>query len=131
MARHNKLRDGVANLVSKAFTPMHMCDNPKIKTSLAVRGSKGKIKGSPLNYKEDMRGVLLIRDLWTKVTYSIHNMHVVITDANSYWSKNPRIACETMRKIIIITSMYSSNSLLHSLHCISGWPSWGQGGGNA
>ena len=28
MARHNKLRDGVANLAGKAFTPAHMLNDP-------------------------------------------------------------------------------------------------------
>ena len=28
MARHNKLRDGVADLTGKAFTPSHVRDNP-------------------------------------------------------------------------------------------------------
>ena len=43
-ALHNKLRDGVANLVAKAFTPAHMCDEPKIFTGHAVQGNKSKDK---------------------------------------------------------------------------------------
>ena len=32
MARHNKLRDGVAYLASKAFIPTNVRDDPKIYT---------------------------------------------------------------------------------------------------
>ena len=33
---HNELRDGVANLSGKSFTPAHVCDDPKIFTDHAV-----------------------------------------------------------------------------------------------
>ena len=45
-ARHNKLCDGVADLVIKAFTPTHRCDEHKIYTGCAVHGEKEKLKGS-------------------------------------------------------------------------------------
>ena len=44
---HNELSDGVAELLSKAFIPMHVRDDPKIYTGCAVCGSKEKLKGSP------------------------------------------------------------------------------------
>ena len=37
-ARHNELRDGVADLAEKAFTPAHVRNNPKLFTSGAVQG---------------------------------------------------------------------------------------------
>ena len=37
-----------------------------------------------------MKGDLFIRDLWTQVTDSIHNMHVVNTNTPSYQSKPPK-----------------------------------------
>ena len=40
-ARHNKLCDGVADLAGKAFTHMHVRNNPKIFTGRAVRGGVG------------------------------------------------------------------------------------------
>ena len=39
-ALHNKLCDGVTNLVSKSFTPTHVRDEPKIYTGCAVHGGK-------------------------------------------------------------------------------------------
>ena len=48
MAHHNELYDGVSDLARKDFTPTHVRDNPKIYTSCAVRGGKGKLKGSLL-----------------------------------------------------------------------------------
>ena len=51
MVRHDELRDGGANLVSKAFTPMHVHYYPKINAGSAVRGGKYKLKGSPLKDK--------------------------------------------------------------------------------
>ena len=38
MARHNELRDGVADLAEKAFTPAHVRNNTKLFTSGAVQG---------------------------------------------------------------------------------------------
>ena len=54
-ARHNELHGGVSNLSGKAFTPMHMYDDPKLFTVRAVRGGKNKAKGKgkgapPLDY---------------------------------------------------------------------------------
>ena len=45
MAHHNELHDGVAEIASKAFTPTHVRDNPKINTCSAVRGGKENSKG--------------------------------------------------------------------------------------
>ena len=45
-ARHNELRDGVAGLSGKAFTPTHMHDDPRIFTGRAMRGGKAKGKAT-------------------------------------------------------------------------------------
>ena len=84
MAHHNNFCDGVANLVSKAFTPTYVCDVPKIYTGHAVHGGKNKLKGSPSKDDGELKGVILIRDLWTQGMDSIHNKRVVNTDATSY-----------------------------------------------
>ena len=73
--------------MSKAFTPTHVNGNPKIYTGSAVRGGKYKLKGQPSKDQGDMKGDILIRDLWTQGTDSIHNMCVVNTDATSYQYK--------------------------------------------
>ena len=39
-AHHNKLRDGVADLAGKAFTPSHMRDDPLIYSGHAVKRTK-------------------------------------------------------------------------------------------
>ena len=52
MARHNELFDGVSDLASKASTPTHVCDDPKIYTGCAVCGIKDKLKGSSSKDKE-------------------------------------------------------------------------------
>ena len=71
-----------------------MRSNPKIFTGCAVRGGgKGKATGkgmeATLPEKGEKKGDLLIRDLWTQGTDSIHNMCVVNTDAVSYQSTTP------------------------------------------
>ena len=45
-ARHNKLRDGVADLASKAFTPSHVRDDPLIYSGRAVRRTNPTPDGS-------------------------------------------------------------------------------------
>ena len=47
----------------KAFTPMHVRDDPKTNTGRAVWVGEEKLKGSPSKEKEDLKGDLLIRDL--------------------------------------------------------------------
>ena len=98
MARHNKLCDGVADLVSKSFTSTHVYDESKIYTVRAVHGGKDTLKGSPLKDKGDLNGGLLIRDLWTQGTDSINDMHVMNTDATSYQYKIPKKFLKTYEK---------------------------------
>ena len=53
---HNALHDGVADLVSKAFTPTHVRYDPKIYTGCAVCGGKYKLKGSPSQDVGELNG---------------------------------------------------------------------------
>ena len=48
--------------------------------------------------KGELKGGLLIRELWTQRTDSIHNMHVVNTDETSYQFKNPEKCLKTVEK---------------------------------
>ena len=99
MICHNKIRDGVADLASKSFTPQHVHDDPKFYTGCTMHGRTKIIKGLPLKYVGELKGGLLIRDVWMKETGSIHNMHVVSTDATSYRSKSPEKCLETADKV--------------------------------
>ena len=45
--RHNNLHDGLSELASKDFTPVHVRDYPKNYTGCAVRGGKDDLKGYP------------------------------------------------------------------------------------
>ena len=58
-------------------------------------GGKYKLEGSSSKDKGELKGDLLIRDLWTQGTDSIHDMRVVNTDAVSHQSKNPKKFLET------------------------------------
>ena len=55
-----------------------------------MREGKDKLKGSPSKDGGEMMGDILIRDLWTQRTNSIHDMHIVNTDATTYQSKTPK-----------------------------------------
>ena len=62
-ARHNNIRYGVTDLASKAFTPTHVHDDPKIytgTTGTAVHEGKDKLKGIPSQDVGDMKGDLFM-----------------------------------------------------------------------
>ena len=42
MARHNELYDGVVDLIGKAFTPVHVRDDPEIFTGRGMWGGEGQ-----------------------------------------------------------------------------------------
>ena len=98
-ACHNELRDGVADLAGKAFTPAHVRDDPLIYSGRAMSRTKPKLAGSKLTIPSDAttavpevtehKGDLLIRDLWQQGTDSVYDMRVVNTDALSYVCRSP------------------------------------------
>ena len=97
--KHNELRDRVADLAGKAFTPAHVRDDPLIYSGRAMSRTKPKPAGSNLTKTTDkttaepevteQKGDVLIRDLWQQGTDSVHDMRAVNTDALSYVSKSP------------------------------------------
>ena len=73
MARHNELRDGVADLAGKAFSPSHVRDDPFIFSGRAINRLKAKPVGAsdkterdraPPTEATEQKGDPLIRDLW-------------------------------------------------------------------
>ena len=101
MAHQNELSDGVANLEGKAFTPTHVHDDSKIFTGCYLRGgkTKGKTtkkgKEAPPLEEGDEKEDLMIQDIWTQGTDSIHDMRVLNNDAVSYQYKTPEKFLET------------------------------------
>ena len=91
MDHHNKLGDGFAHLASKAFTPAHVRDDPKVFTGRAMRGGKDKSKVKETLPKDegDMNGDILIQYIWIQGTNSINNMCVVNNDAITHQPPNP------------------------------------------
>ena len=97
MARHNELRDGVADLAEKAFTPAHVRNNTKLFTSGAVQGGgqRQRKRERHRGTAGEQKGYLMIWDVWTQGMGSIHDMHVVDTDAVLYQSQTPDKCLET------------------------------------
>ena len=88
MACHIKLRDGVADLVGKAFTPSHVRDEPVMYSGRAVRRTKPTLtrsnKSKPSEQPAatevtEQKGYLLIWYLWQQGNVSVHDTHVVNT----------------------------------------------------
>ena len=77
---------------------MHVRDDSKIYTGRAVHGGKKNIKGSLSKDKGELDEDLLIRYLWMKGAYIIHDMRAVNTEATSYQSKKPEKCLETAEK---------------------------------
>ena len=104
MARHNEIRDGVADLAGKAFTPSHVRDDPLIYSGCAMSRTKLNPAGSNITNPTrkttampevtEQKGDLLLRDLWQQGTVSFHDMLVVNTDAKSYWGRSPEKCLE-------------------------------------
>ena len=96
MARHNEIRDKVADLAGKSFFPSQVRNIPLIFAGCAVKRPKensASTKGTtvldnmpPLEATEQ-KGDLLIRDLWHIGTESVHDMRIVNTDAKSHLAK--------------------------------------------
>ena len=95
-ARHNGLRDRVADLVGKGFTPSHVRDDPLIYSGRAAKRKKATPtrdsgttdqSGAPPPEVMEQKVDLLIRDLWKNGTDSVHYMHVVNTDTKLHMAK--------------------------------------------
>ena len=91
MARHNKLRDGLAHLEGKPFTPYHVHDDPLIYSGHATKRTNVTPAGASRNKDyavvpppevTEQKGDLLIRDLCQKGTDSDHNTRVLKTDTH-------------------------------------------------
>ena len=93
MARNNDLRDGVADLSVKSFTPCHVRDDPLIFSFRAAQTTKSQPSGSTdppsakKSYSTKEKGNLLISDLWNNVTNSVNNKSVMKTDTKSLLEK--------------------------------------------
>ena len=106
MARHNELRDGVADLDGKAFTPSHVLNDSLIYQGCAMKRTKANTNGpsdttdlnDTLPEATEQKGDLLLRDLLQNGTDSVHNMRVLNIDAKSYWEKSPEKCLEEAEK---------------------------------
>ena len=87
MARHNKLRDGVADLAGKFFTPTQVRDDPLIFAGCIVKRKMENLstpKTIPSTKKLEsleQKDHLLIRDLWQNGKKSVHRMRFMNTEA--------------------------------------------------
>ena len=97
-ARHNELRDWVADLAGKVFNPSHVRTDPLIYSGCAVKRTKAASAGANKNSGQsvaqspevtEQKGDLIIRDLWQQGTDSVHDMCVVNTDAPTHQKKDP------------------------------------------
>ena len=101
-ARHNELRDGVADLAGKSITPSHVRNDSLIYQGCAMKRAKTKPAGpsdttDPYDtppYATEQKGDLLLWYLWQNGTDSVHDMQVMNTDAESYWEKTPEKCLE-------------------------------------
>ena len=82
-ARHNELREGVADLAGKSFTPSHVRNDPLIYSRCAAKRTKATPAGADGNNDHavvpppevaEQNGDLLIRDLWQQGTDIVHDM---------------------------------------------------------
>ena len=109
-----------------------MHGDPKMFTGHAVRGGKAKGKGKGATPKDegDLKGDLLIRDLWTQGAGIIHDMRVVKTDVIYYQSKNPRSAWKLLRgRRRRISYTLVSTRVGTSLPSLPQWKDFSQCGG--
>ena len=94
VTHHNELFDGVADLSVKAFTPLHVCNNPLIYSGCGIWEGKSqstKFQGTknPPVFPEELeqKWDLLTRDIWQQRIDIIYNMHFLNTNALSYHNK--------------------------------------------
>ena len=93
--RHNEIRDELVDLASKAFSPSAVRDEPKIHSSRAneqetPEGRQDQpVKRLFRNDRNEDRGDVLIRGLWSKGTDCILDVRMTDLDAKSNKSRNP------------------------------------------
>ena len=97
-ARHNDLRDRVADLSRNGFTPSNVRDNPLIFAGGSVKKPKANPASttgstdrynSPPSEAMGHKVELLISDLWQNGTDSVHELRVVNNDAKYHSVKPP------------------------------------------
>jgi hypothetical protein len=105
ISRHNEIRDELVDLATKAFPPSSIRNEPLIHPSCS--GDTKKPKVVPTNpsvipqthrNREEIRGDLCIRNLWSRGTDCIIDVRVTDTDAKSNLSKDPAKVLETHEK---------------------------------
>jgi hypothetical protein len=104
--RHNKVRDKLTHLATKAFTPSAVCNKPLIRSghvaddekALAPNGTNQHEPTTQEATPEDERGDLLIRAFWTRGTDCILDVRVTDMDAKSYCKQPPAKVIETQEK---------------------------------
>jgi hypothetical protein len=104
--RHNEVRDELAHLAAKAFTPSAVRDEPLIRSGrvaekVNVLASKDANQPDPTTQEaapEDERGDLLIRGFWARGTDCILDVRVTDTDAKSYCKRPPAKVLGTQEK---------------------------------
>ena len=60
--------------------------------------AKGKVMEAPSPEEGEEKGGILIQNLWTQGTESIHDIRVMSTDAVSYQSKTTKKCIETAKR---------------------------------
>ena len=104
IARHNELRDGVADLACKYLISNHMRGNTLITPGRTMSIGKAMQAGNSVTNKQpgtavesEQKGGLISKDLWEKVTDCVLNILVVNTDTKSYQLR-PMYKCLTLEE---------------------------------
>ena len=130
MACHNKVRDGVADLVEKAFTPTHVRNDPLIFAGRAVQRTNAHPDGYthlPTKHNTEAtehKGKLLIREIFHNGTGSVHGMYIVNTDAKSHLAKTPEKCLQeeerTKKKMYLEACLHQCWNLLPLVDSVDG-----------
>jgi hypothetical protein len=105
--RHNEVRDELAHLATKAFTPSAVRDEPLIRSGRVVE-NENALASSGVNNQpdpttqeaapEEERGDILIRGFWKQGTDCILDVCVTDTDAKSYCKCPPEKVLESQER---------------------------------
>jgi hypothetical protein len=90
--RHNKIKDELCNLLTKALVPSAVCDEPRIHPCRPVVPTSAK--EDPIVKRinpqvNDNHGDILVRGFWARGTDCIIDVRVTNTDAKSQRQKDP------------------------------------------